>query len=539
MMIKKRVTRVAAAVAVAMGMGLGAQQAQAVNYAHNEVGEVLLFPYYSVRDGMEPTFTVVNTDDISTVAAKIQIKEGNNSEDVLDFYVILSPKDVFTWTMRLHEENGVQVVRAETMDNSCTVPMPIRGDAGLRYFEIDPKDVEGGVIEAGEYDRVLEGHVQVLAAGTSGLFIDGATGLPRNFVDIESTVAYLSKHIDEDENGVRDGFYHPRNCGAIAANWDSANMRIIKSQFKEPTNRLTGDSVLTHAPSGATFGLKPAVLANFENPVGNDGAGPYGTNLIEQASLTFLPNLTTGGLTATIFDDATAETLSDTFADQSVGSRDAISAVLMKSGVYNRFMTSGNDMTDWIVTFPTKKFHVDAPFVGLVPAAPFPTLWDESTNRAPVSINLNYTDNEEYGSTTVQPRETVCASPLPPFDPTTEFLEPIFNEFGEMIDCIVVGRPQTNPAELDYEVNVISFHKSSIFETELGNLQEPMRIVDGEEVGTLDEGWARLTFTNSALFESDNKIITFPAGSALPVIGAALHKDENGVSSVAHSYRGL
>jgi hypothetical protein len=59
------------------------------------LGDVLIFPYYTVRDGFQTTLTFVNTSD-NFLAVKFRFMEGYNSRDVLDFNVVMSPYDVYT-----------------------------------------------------------------------------------------------------------------------------------------------------------------------------------------------------------------------------------------------------------------------------------------------------------------------------------------------------------------------------------------------------------------------------------------------------------
>ena len=52
-------------------------------------------------------------------AVKVRIVEAQNSQEVLDFNLYLSPQDHFSFAITATEEGGAKLI---TADNSCTVP---------------------------------------------------------------------------------------------------------------------------------------------------------------------------------------------------------------------------------------------------------------------------------------------------------------------------------------------------------------------------------------------------------------------------------
>ena len=74
--------------------------AQAVNVNPNGLGQVLLYPYYTVRtdnlgNPYNSLLSVVNST-ASVKAVKVRFVEGKNSAEVIDFNLFLSPFDVWT-----------------------------------------------------------------------------------------------------------------------------------------------------------------------------------------------------------------------------------------------------------------------------------------------------------------------------------------------------------------------------------------------------------------------------------------------------------
>src|SRR5690349_21499467 len=110
------------------GLGaLGATGAEAVSVNQNGLGQVLIYPYYTVRTvptgivGTDAAYnsllSVVNST-ASAKAVKVRFLEGKNSREVLDFNLYLSAKDVWT-TAIIPTADGAGMF---TADQSCTTP---------------------------------------------------------------------------------------------------------------------------------------------------------------------------------------------------------------------------------------------------------------------------------------------------------------------------------------------------------------------------------------------------------------------------------
>ena len=119
--MKKNVLTLAVAGAVAAS-------AQAQMYVNpDNTGEVLIYPFYTADAGNQTYIHVVNTTEYYK-AAKVRIHEAENSYEVRDFNLYLSPYDHFSFTIRLDEETGGGMLK--TGDTSCTVP---------RIYDADPE----------------------------------------------------------------------------------------------------------------------------------------------------------------------------------------------------------------------------------------------------------------------------------------------------------------------------------------------------------------------------------------------------------------
>jgi len=114
--------------------------AQAVNLNPDGLGQVLIYPYYTVRNvlpdvpgipapctGTECTditapfntlLSVVNST-ASAKAVKVRFLEGRNSREVLDFNLYLSAKDVWGAALVPNAAGGATML---VTDRSCTLP---------------------------------------------------------------------------------------------------------------------------------------------------------------------------------------------------------------------------------------------------------------------------------------------------------------------------------------------------------------------------------------------------------------------------------
>src|SRR5207344_3424254 len=109
--------------------------AQAVNVNPDGLGQVLIYPYYTVRDkvpgaAFSSLLTVVNST-ASAKSVKVRFLEGKNSQEVLDFNLFLSKNDVWTATV-VATATGAAVTSG---DNSCILPnqLPAAGQPFVNF----------------------------------------------------------------------------------------------------------------------------------------------------------------------------------------------------------------------------------------------------------------------------------------------------------------------------------------------------------------------------------------------------------------------
>lgn len=104
-------------------VGLGVTDATQLQVAAGGIGHILVVPYFNAQNGNITVISLVNTDETNGKALKVRFRGASNSDDILDFTLLLSPGDVWTGYV---DSAGGSGARFTTQDRSCTYP-DIRG----------------------------------------------------------------------------------------------------------------------------------------------------------------------------------------------------------------------------------------------------------------------------------------------------------------------------------------------------------------------------------------------------------------------------
>lgn len=515
-MMNSKMKKLALAMGVALG-GMGVMSStQAMNLATDGLGQVLIFPYYTVNGGWTTLFNVTNTSG-NVVAAKVRFHESYNSRDVLDLNVILSPYDV--WNMWVADTGDGPAIFTE--DKSCTVgQIPAGGqpfDDGFNTFgraAYTGAAADGGPIT---FQRMNEGYVEVIMMGTATLAPAGTPdqqALPRGAVH------------SAGPNGT------PPGCAALRTAFYSTTTGYASLVAQFPGyvgNPLKGSYNLVNGDMGLTAAGSPTTIANFRTaPIMTQMLGVSDASLIAGGGYPISfhePSLNSGTTRATITNAADAPLLGPFFLGAPIPGVTQVTYLLTRQQVINqwsRITNSSNNWTtesDWVVTFPSKAFYVDnqptneysARFAGRVPAvpsvlisgapAPFGEFFDDSTAAPPLfkgksckASPIQIRDREEY------------LFPGATFSPGTT-------------------------QQLCYEANTMTFNGSNILDSATSS-----SVTFNPTFG--DSGWMSLNLGNApTLFATPNL-------PGLPVIGFSITRRDtgNGVLNEAflvdHAYLG-
>lgn len=397
----KRKTKLALAMTATLGLTAVASNVSAINLAQDGLGDFAYIPYFSVTQGQEEHIRIVNTGS-KTVAAKIIFRRGTDSQEVRDFNIILSPRDVWTGVVSSAADGNAKV---STSDTTCTIPHKNQWtDEGAGVFSVD---FDSTLFGNAANPPQSEGYVAVVMMGVA-----------RNDIttDTVNSIPFLAKHV----GGV------PRDCLALADGFAAAfspavgNPVPVTSQFAGTSNELSVTAAIVSADRGKAYNVPVTTIANaFTIAQVTDSANPQ-------------PNERDVDTVATIMDDNSGTATTAAYSTPQT----ALSAVLMRSAVIGTYDTTTN--TSWVVTFPTKKAMVDPdpnlnPFKG-----------EDADGITRVGYGTVFTDNEEG-----TPGIDVC----PP------------GTFGIFPNCTTtnfspftpVFIPPTQQLALPHEVNVIGF----------------------------------------------------------------------------------
>ena len=385
-----RNTLTTAVIAGLAGVAGIANMASAVNLNPDGLGQVLLYPYYTVNSGQQTLLSVVNTTSIGK-AVKVRFLEGYNSREVLDFNLFLSKFDVWTAAVFSLSDAGVAGAGAGifTADNSCTAPAFTQGPLsnGFGYQQFLPFAYTGSNSDSGPIgdDRTREGHFELIQMSdiVPGTVLDG-----------------LITHV----NGV------PPDFGSSGTFCQASETEFISvaGDTTIPTGGLFGAASVVNVAQGTFYAYNADALDGFTATVLNSATGLTSPTLQQVNDA--------GGLTATAFVFNKGALVTATYPTADI---DAVSAVLDASNVYNEYehTASGSIGTDWVVNFPTKRFYVD-PQITLTTAAIPPFEQGFGAVLAGLScdvVGLGIYDREER--TTSVP--TCGFSPCPPGQPNS------------------------------------------------------------------------------------------------------------------------
>ncbi|MET0167018.1 MAG: hypothetical protein ABW318_18695 [Vicinamibacterales bacterium] len=310
----------------ATGMLGAAGVAQAVNVSADGLGNVLIYPYYTVRNdsngnAYNTLMSVVNTT-ASMKAVKVRFREGKNSAEVLDFNVFLSPFDV--WTASITPGPAVAPAQGAgqitTNDKSCTIPSfynaaGVAQQVSFRTLQLEASD--NGVA------RTSEGYFEVFEMATY------------------SPVSVVGINAAHTTAGV------PKDCALVT------DTSALLGQGP-PSGGLFGGVTILSPAGGGAFSQPATALANFTT-----------TNAYFDTGSTNPTYANADPVSNTIFGSNLYQT---TWPVTGIGRTNAVTAVLMANAITNEYVldAGSRSATSWIATFPTKFSYVNpgviAPF---------------------------------------------------------------------------------------------------------------------------------------------------------------------------------
>ena len=493
--MKKKILPVAVSAAAAVAMSAANAQ---MFMNEGGTGEILVLPFYSAQNGNSTNVNIANTTDRGK-AVKVRIIEGENSQEVLDFNLYMSPKDHFSFGISATADGGGMMM---TGDTSCTVPaIPADGVAfrSTLYNTIDVNtDADAGTVyDNTSIERTAVGYIEIIEMGQ----LDSATGDYDGDSDTADTANPILAAITHGSDGV------PADCSVVVGAWSVSSSGANGAWLDDAEYAFDATWV-----GGGLYAYAGVVNAADATAYGQDADAVQ--NIIASATagggqLHYKP-----GDTRPDFEDAAITTSATAVVNGAQdGGNDyalplnAVSAVFMTTTLANDYVTDPGilGLTDWVITMPTKGLHID------------------KTDKEPFSVAWNGQSACEYAKMSAWDREEQTQSP------PDQSGAPDFSPAPPPTTVVTYDLP------LCYEVTVVQMGDESA--TKSANI-----VQDGSPYLPGTDGWAQMSFKKSDLTSDSQTVITNDRVlgdlAGLPVTGFAVQSygndNLNGSGSVAN-----
>ena len=213
---------------------LGATNANAFELTNGGVGHNLIVPYFTAQGGNMTVLHLTNTDVKNGKAVKVRFRGAANSDDILDFQVLLSPGDVWTGAVTAGADGVAQLT---TADGTCTVPTLTKGVAQ----SFDTRRLQGSLSAADKAAGTREGYVEIFnMADIPDLAVYGA---PAG----KSALFKAIKHV----GGVAPCTASVIDTALLETNYTEAT--AAAAGFATPTTGLMGDWYIINVAKTTTF----------------------------------------------------------------------------------------------------------------------------------------------------------------------------------------------------------------------------------------------------------------------------------------------
>ena len=414
-------------------------------FADGGVGHALVVPYYTVQNGNMTVLHLTNTDMKNGKVAKIRFRGAANSDDVLDFQVLLSPGDV--WTAAI-SKNADGLASLTTGDTTCTIPAIGAQSVAFKTSRLDPALSPEAAAEG-----TREGYVEIF-----------------NSADIPSDKVYTVGATANTNSALYTTVKHTAGKPACAAATIEAALfttdftaqaDAAKIGLNSPSGGLMADWYIINVPQTTTYSGAATALVGVGGKYGNYVAFPQNESMVIALPETFTadPSLASAGVSsykktsAGVTSDPTTvapiEAIALDFPDLSTpyyaaaGAAAALTqaAVLTQalavSSITNQYAKDAGIFakTDWVLSMPTRRYSVAVDYnaknaLGAVaPARVYSVVSGTVAGAAPVPAALQYfsTDNTELVNgkvcvgtqgTTFLDREETGKSGSPVFSPS-------------------------------------------------------------------------------------------------------------------------
>ena len=521
------------------------------------IGHVLFTPYFSTAQGNSTLISLVNTDKNYGKVVKVRFRGAANSDDLLDFTVLLSPGDVWTGAVLSSLTGGARILSPDT---SCVLPRQIPEDnpAEFREFRLDPKlsDVAKAVHRTEGYIEYLnmadispkQGRMTAKDNALPPGSVGGVTNLFQSVKHVNNVAPCNQAIMDwlqtsdslSKADALKYGLLPP--TGGLFGNWAVFNNQSITS--------YGGGHYASAAKGGESARLVFAPQVGEAVPAGTDETADP---LLRSDALTSTGAVFNGGAPAIppLWVDLPDLSTPYTSADIVGGNFDprarafSLSQALSATTIMNEFVATPDSAsvpfyTDWVFSQPTRRYQVAVSYSSSGSNTP--------VNAKPVfdhgahyfvgnanSIDYGADAGKVTGNVTLVQR-SVSGTSLGDFLCVQAPMTGSNREEGAISttgDFSPV--PVANAAALCGETATLSFNSSAskVLHSVLANQRVAVGVGAGGST-TVQAGWATLTLKPATTeFKTGGGAFTTPTNPAtgLPVIGYSATAFTNGATN--------
>jgi len=363
---------------------MGLTNASALQLAPGGIGHILVVPYFSAQGGNATVISLVNTDETNGKAIKVRFRGASNSDDILDFTLLMSPGDV--WNGVVDAANPNAIAKFTTTDRTCTVP-PLANGVGQSFVtnRIDPQLSASDIAK-----NTREGYIEIFnmadippltatAASTSNSALYTTIKHVGGIAPCDATVLSNALFSDTavEATAASRGLATPTT--GILGNWSIINVPQTTTFTGSATSirALSGTDLLGNGLDGrGNYVLFPQTSTTVATPdnftadpslrvnafTTKDGAGVTGGLVaapVIPAAFFDLPDLSTpyitnNGLTSAILGAA----LGTEIAPRAQAS--ILTTALAVTSIKNEYTTEPTvtASTDWVFSMPTRRYSV-------------------------------------------------------------------------------------------------------------------------------------------------------------------------------------
>lgn len=348
-----------------------ASTAHAVMLDQRGLGQVLVYPYYTVNSGQDTLLTILNTADVGK-AVHVAFREAYNGRETLAFNLFLSPHDAWSGAVSTIDGSDGSGARLLSSDSSCvqslTYPAPFTTTSFDASAPAPSREDTGPTTPA----RTREGMLEVIALG------DIVPGSP-------TAIAITP-------------------AGSTGEGARSCNLPVqIAGDLVAPTGGLAGSGAIANVGEGTFYTYAADALVGFT------------PSLLWTGTAT-APDLSSARSSASQFPNGAIASVSSPSGDALTldyeNAIDAVSAVFMADSIYDEFVIGDalGANTDWVMTFPTRQFYVDKRRYPGVDVSPFAEPFGATANgESRVSVSTEALFDREGAS--AWPPSGACGAP--------------------------------------------------------------------------------------------------------------------------------